>query len=114
MAFGALTLSLTACSNPYDPGQRALGGGLIGAGGGAAIGALAGGGPGAAIGALAGGAVGAATGAATTPTRPQPYYYPQGRYTAPSYGPYGQQQSYPPPGYPPPPPPPPPPGYYDY
>ncbi|MBB2204644.1 cell envelope biogenesis protein OmpA, partial [Gluconacetobacter takamatsuzukensis] len=52
MTLGALALSLAACSNPYDPGQRALGGGLIGAGGGAAIGARAGGGPGAAIGAL--------------------------------------------------------------
>ncbi len=63
-------LGLTACTNPYDPGQRAVGGGLIGAGAGAALGAAAGGGRGAAIGALAGGAVGAATGAATTPTPP--------------------------------------------
>ena len=44
----ALALSLAACTNPYDPGQRALGGGLIGAGAGAAIGAAAGGGTGAA------------------------------------------------------------------
>ncbi|WP_342629120.1 cell envelope biogenesis protein OmpA [Nguyenibacter vanlangensis] len=98
-------LSLAACSNPYDPGQRALGGGLIGAGGGAAIGALAGGGRGAAIGALAGGAVGAATGAATTPQRP---YYPQQGYAPPPPPPppgyYGR------PAYPPPPPPP---GYYN-
>ncbi|GAA4503742.1 cell envelope biogenesis protein OmpA [Gluconacetobacter tumulicola] len=111
LTLGALALSLAACSNPYDPGQRALGGGLIGAGGGAAIGALAGGGRGAAIGALAGGAVGAATGAATTPNRPQQYYPPPGGYAPPAYGPYGQP-SYPPPGYPPPPPPPP--GYYNY
>ena len=58
MSVGAL-LSLAACTNPYDPGQRALGGGLIGAGTGAAIGGLAGGGRGAATGALIGGAVGA-------------------------------------------------------
>ncbi len=60
-------LSLGACTNPNDPAQRAAGGGLIGAGAGAAIGAIAGGGQGAAIGALTGGAVGAATGVITTP-----------------------------------------------
>jgi hypothetical protein len=65
----ALALSLAACTNPYDPGQRALGGGLIGAGAGAAIGAAAGGGTGAAIGAASGGVLGAITGAATTPSR---------------------------------------------
>ena len=54
-----MLLALAACSNPYDPGQRALGGAAIGAGAGAAIGGLAGGWHGAAIGALAGGAVGA-------------------------------------------------------
>jgi len=64
-----LVLGLAGCSNPYDPGQRALGGGLIGAGAGAAIGAAAGGGTGAAIGAATGGALGAITGAATTPPR---------------------------------------------
>ena len=64
-------LGLAGCTNPYDPGQRAVGGGLIGAGTGAAIGGIAGGGRGAAIGALAGGATGAAVGAATTP---QPAY----------------------------------------
>src|SRR4051794_14199817 len=85
----ALLLGLAACTNPYDPGQRAVGGGLLGAGAGAALGAAAGGGRGAAIGAAAGGALGAITGAATTP--PPPGYSP-------------------PPGYYPPPPPPPP--YY--
>ena len=65
----ALALSLAACTNPYDPGQRALGSGLIGAGAGAAIGAAAGGGTGAAIGAASGGVLGAITGAATTPSR---------------------------------------------
>jgi hypothetical protein len=34
----AFALGLSACTNPYDPGQRAVGGGLIGAGAGAAIG----------------------------------------------------------------------------
>jgi hypothetical protein len=66
-----LALGLSACTNPYDPGQRAIGGGLIGAGAGAAIGAAAGGGTGAAIGAASGGALGAITGAATTPPPPR-------------------------------------------
>jgi len=66
-----LLLGLAACANPYDPAQRAVGGGLIGAGTGAAIGAIAGGGPGAAIGAGAGGALGAITGIATTPPPPR-------------------------------------------
>src|SRR5438045_6986780 len=70
----ALVLGLAACTNPYDPGQRALGGAAIGAASGAAIGAAAGGGRGAAIGAATGAAVGAATGVATTP--PPPGYYP--------------------------------------
>jgi hypothetical protein len=79
-------LALSACSNPYDPGQRALGGGAIGAGAGAAIGGLAGGWQGAAIGALAGGAVGAVTGAVTTPRPPLPAYYsPPRAYSPPQY-----------------------------
>lgn len=98
LGLGAL-LALSACTNPYDPGQRAVGGALLGAGTGAAIGAVAGGGRGAAAGALIGGAVGAAGGVATTP---QPAYYPQ----QPGY--------YPPqPGYYPPQPAPYPPGYYN-
>ena len=68
VAAGGLTLSLSAC-DPYSPGQRAVGGGLLGAGAGAAIGGIAGGGSGAGIGALAGGALGAVGGAATTPSR---------------------------------------------
>lgn len=70
LAFLAL-LGVSACTDPYDPGQRAVGGGLIGAGAGAAIGGLAGGGRGAAIGGLTGAAVGAGTGYVTTP---QPAY----------------------------------------
>ena len=65
-----LALAVSGCTNPYDPGQRAIGGGLIGAGTGAAIGGLAGGGRGAAAGALVGGAVGAVGGVVTTPTPP--------------------------------------------
>jgi hypothetical protein len=97
-AMGAFFLAtVTACTNPYDPGQRAAGGALIGAGSGAAIGAIAGGGRGAALGALIGGGAGALTGYATTPPPPPP-----------QQGYYRQQQ----PGYDaPPPPPPPPPGY---
>ena len=71
---------LAGCTNPYDPGQRAAGGALIGAGSGAAIGAIAGGPVGAAIGAGVGAVAGAATGYATTPppppSRQQPYYPP--------------------------------------
>jgi hypothetical protein len=77
----AMAVSVTACTDPYDPGQRAAGGALIGAGTGAAIGGIAGGGRGALAGGLVGGAVGAVGGAATTPQRPpppayQPAYYP--------------------------------------
>ena len=102
-------LLLGACTNPYDPGQRAAGGALIGAGTGAAVGGLAGGPRGVAIGALAGGLGGAALGAATTPTPPQyqPGYAPQGygqTYAPPP--PVGAQAYYPPPGYAPGPPPP--------
>ena len=42
----ALISGLSACTNPYDPGQRFVGGGLFGAASGAAIGAAAGGGDG--------------------------------------------------------------------
>lgn len=70
-----LMLALASCTNPYDPAQRAVGGGLIGAGAGAAIGGAAAGGAGAAIGAATGGAVGAATGALTTPPPPPPPPY---------------------------------------
>ncbi len=91
-----LLLGVAGCTNPYDPGQRAVGGGLLGAGTGAAIGALAGGGRGAVIGALAGGALGTVGGAATTPQAPPGTYYgyapPPPVYYAPPPRPY-----YPPP-----------------
>jgi len=74
-----ILLGLAAC-NPYDPGERALGGGLIGAASGAAIGAALGGGTGAAVGAATGGVLGAITGAASTPPPPsQPAPVPYSR-----------------------------------
>jgi hypothetical protein len=68
----ALALSLSGCAEVGDPGQRAVVGGLIGAGSGAAIGAMAAGGTGAAVGAGVGGALGAVAGAITTPAPPPP------------------------------------------
>jgi hypothetical protein len=70
-----LVLATTVFADPYNPAERALGGGLVGAGTGAVIGAIAGGGRGAGIGAAVGGGVGAIAGAATTPPRPQHRYY---------------------------------------
>lgn len=68
-----LLLTLAACTNPYDPAERAIAGGLIGAGTGAAIGAAAGGGVGVPIGLAAGATIGAIAGAATTqPPAPAP------------------------------------------
>lgn len=74
----ALLFTVSACTNPYDPAQRAIGGGLLGAGAGAAIGAAAGGGHGAALGAAIGGVTGVIAGIATTP--PPPVYYGGGGY----------------------------------
>ena len=70
-----LVYALAASADPYNPGERALGGGLLGAGTGAVIGAIAGGGHGAGVGALVGGGLGAVAGAATTPARPHPRYH---------------------------------------
>ncbi|HEY0184170.1 MAG TPA: cell envelope biogenesis protein OmpA [Rhodopila sp.] len=83
-----LGLTVAGCTDPYDPGQRAVGGGLLGAGAGAAIGGLAGGGSGAVVGGLAGGALGAVGGAATTPQRPAPRYEPAYPPPPPPYRPY--------------------------
>jgi hypothetical protein len=58
----AVLVALSACGT--TPGDRAVSGGLIGAGAGAAIGSLSGN---AGTGALIGGAAGAATGALTDP-----------------------------------------------
>ncbi len=70
-----LLLATAASADPYNPGERALGGGLIGAGTGAVIGAIAGGGRGAGIGAAVGGGLGAVAGAASTPPRPHHRYH---------------------------------------
>jgi hypothetical protein len=69
-----LLLATAAFADPYNPGERAITGGLLGAGTGAVIGAIAGGGHGAGIGAAVGGGLGAVTGAATTPARPRHVY----------------------------------------
>jgi hypothetical protein len=61
-AAAAALVALNACGT--TPGERAVSGGLIGAGAGAAIGSLSGN---AGTGALIGGAAGAATGALTDP-----------------------------------------------
>jgi hypothetical protein len=99
-----LALGLSACTNPYDPVQRGLGGGILGAATGAAIGGAAGGGPGAALGAAIGGATGIFGGIATTPPPPGTYYgYPVYGYPAYPYPPYGYPGRSPPtygyPGY---------------
>ena len=65
LAIAALALAVTACGE--EPGTRAVTGGLLGAGAGAAVGAATGGNVG--TGALVGGGVGAVGGAATVPRR---------------------------------------------
>jgi hypothetical protein len=93
-------LGLSACTNPYDPVQRGLGGGVLGAASGAAIGAAAGGGPGAALGAAIGGATGIFGGVASTPPPPPGTYFGYPAYGYPAYGPpvYGYP-GYAQPGY---------------
>jgi hypothetical protein len=73
-----LALGLAACTNPYSPGQRAVGGGLLGAGAGAGVAGLTGGNMG--TGALIGGALGAVGGAVTTPDAPRYERRGYGRY----------------------------------
>ena len=90
-----LVFGLSACTNPYDPAQRAIGGGLIGAGTGAAIGAAAGRG-GAALGAAIGGAAGAIGGVATRRRR---WRYPSPPGTRPLRVPAAGLYAPPPPGY---------------
>lgn len=63
LAVLALAAMLAGCG--WSPGTRAVSGGLIGAGAGAALGAATGGNP--ATGAVVGGAVGAVGGAVTAP-----------------------------------------------
>ncbi len=74
----ALGLSLAACNTP---GERAVGGALIGGAAGAAVGGLATGrASGALVGAGIGAAGGAIVGAATTPQNPCPYGTYRDRY----------------------------------
>lgn len=63
LALGTLLTTLVGCG--YDPGTRAVTGGLLGAGAGAGVAAATGGRP--ATGALIGGGVGAVGGAVTAP-----------------------------------------------
>lgn len=63
-AVAVLVGGLAACNTP---GERAVGGALIGGAGGALIGGALGGGRGAAVGAAVGAASGAIVGAGTTP-----------------------------------------------
>jgi osmotically inducible lipoprotein OsmB len=89
--FAAIVLagSLTAC-NAYNPTDRAIAGGLIGAGTGAVVGGVATRSPGGAVaGAIIGGAGGAIIGAATTPNRG---YY--SRRSCRSYDEYGRYVRY--------------------
>lgn len=65
VAAAAVTLLVAACGE--QPGTRAVTGGLLGAGAGAAVGAATGGNAG--TGALIGGGVGAVGGAVTAPRR---------------------------------------------
>src|SRR3984893_6353055 len=96
----ASALALAACTNPYDPVQRGLGEGILGAASGVAIGAAAGGGPGAALGAAIGGATGLVGGAGTTPPPPPGTYYGYPAYGYPAHGyPRYAQPGYGYPGY---------------
>jgi osmotically inducible lipoprotein OsmB len=80
--------SLTAC-NAYNPTDRAIAGGLIGAGTGAVVGGVATRSPGGAVaGAIIGGAGGAIIGAATTPSRGY------SRRTCRGYNDYGERVRY--------------------
>jgi hypothetical protein len=63
LVLSSLTLALAGCGQ--STGDRAVSGGLLGAGAGAAVGAVTGGSAG--TGALIGGAIGAVGGAATSP-----------------------------------------------
>lgn len=76
VAAATLALTLAACQTP---GERAVGGALIGGAGGATIGAIAGGPEGALVGGLLGAGAGAIIGAGTAE---QPRGCPYGSYRA--------------------------------
>ena len=86
-AAALLALTLAGCGQ--TPGQRAVSGGLIGAGTGAGVGALTGGGVG--TGALIGGGVGAAGGALTAPSSRS---YDRGTYSGGGSGGYDRGGRY--------------------
>ena len=72
IAIGALMTSAVALAGcGTTPGERAVSGGLLGAGAGAAVGSVSGS---AGAGAVIGGVTGAAVGAATTPPPCDPHY----------------------------------------
>lgn len=88
----AAALLLSACGT--DPGDRAVSGGLLGAGAGAAIGSVTGS---AGAGAVIGGVAGAAIGAATDPcdlNLGDPFWRNHGGYDG-----YEERCGRPPPGY---------------
>lgn len=66
IALAVVGLALGACNSP---GERAVGGGLLGAGAGALLGGAVAGSRGVAAGAIIGGLSGAVVGAATTPNQ---------------------------------------------
>ncbi len=94
LAILAVGLPLAACNSP---GERAVGGALIGGGGGALVGGALGGRRGALVGAGLGAAGGAVVGASTTPqpvyAEPGPVYQPAPVYRQPQPScPYGVYQ----------------------
>lgn len=78
LALAVVGLALGACNSP---GERAVGGGLIGAGAGALLGGAVAGSRGVAAGAIIGGLSGAVIGAGTTPER-RSSRCPRGTYLA--------------------------------
>jgi len=70
-----LVYAMAASADPYDPGERALGGGLLRTGTGAVTGPIAGGGHGAGMGAAVGGGLGAATTPTPPPRTPYRHHY---------------------------------------
>ncbi|WP_029030118.1 YMGG-like glycine zipper-containing protein [Salinarimonas rosea] len=84
LAAGTLAFSVAACTTP---GERAVGGALIGGASGAAIGAAVDGGEGALIGGALGAGAGAIIGAGTAPAAtgcPRGYYLASDGYCYPS------------------------------
>ncbi|WP_188913142.1 hypothetical protein [Salinarimonas ramus] len=84
LAAGTLALSVGACTTP---GERAVGGALIGGASGAAVGAAVDGGQGALVGGALGAGAGAIIGAGTAPSSggcPRGYYLARDGYCYPA------------------------------